>query len=410
MRIAQFVGSLLEPLGGAEQYCLELARWQRDQGHDVTIVTGWVSPGIEKSLAAEGLTVRLVRSRRPYPPDRKGSKPAAVLFHGLDLLGSVRLAAPVRRLLAEPWDVVHVHRFAGFGAAVLRSGRPTVMTVHDYGLVDTTTTLLRHGVEVETAPLVQRLRTRLHSRAVRDVRLIFPTERLREKHVQWGLAMPADTAVIPHGWRGVSSPVEPVETPTAPVVFLFLGKLIATKGVELLLEAWGEGLDKLDQRAGAELWIAGAGPLEESVQAAPVRYLGWLDDTGRRAALAAASVLVLPSTWPENFPLAAAEGVLAGLPLVSTTIAAPPVLHDGVNGLLASPDAAALRAAMQRLLDPAERAAFAAGSRELALELDFDAHGRRVEALYGWSSLSRPGSEISTSSITEGRSITGGGA
>src|SRR4051812_46112052 len=135
MRIAQFVGSLLEPLGGAEQYCLELARWQRDQGHDVTIVTGWVSPGIEKSLAAEGLPVRLVRNWRPYPPDRKGSKPAAVLFHGLDLLGAVRLPARVRRVLAEPWDVVHVHRFAGFGAAVLNSGRPTVMTVHDYGLV-----------------------------------------------------------------------------------------------------------------------------------------------------------------------------------------------------------------------------------------------------------------------------------
>ena len=383
MRIAQFVGSLLEPLGGAEQYCLELARWQRDQGHDVTIVTGWVSPGIEKSLAAEGLPVRLVRSRRPYPPDRKGSKPAAVLFHGLDLLGSVRLAAPVRRLLAEPWDVVHVHRFAGFGAAVLRSGSRTVMTVHDYGLVDTTTTLLRHGREVEVPPLVQRLRTRLTNRSVRSARLIFPTARLRDKHVQWGLSLPPVTDVIPHGWRGASTS----STPTAPVVFLFLGKLISTKGVELMLEAWGEGLP------GAELWVAGAGPLEPAVQAAPVRYLGWLDDTGRRAALAAASVLVLPSTWPENFPLAAAEGVLAGLPLISTTIAAPPVLHDGVNGLLAAPDAASLRRAMEQLLDPAERARLAAGSREIALELDFDTHGRRIEELYAEVS------GISTSSI-----------
>lgn len=375
MRVAQFVGSLLEPLGGAEQYCLELARWQRDHGHDVTIVTGWVSPAIEESLAAEGIAVRVVRSRRPYPPDRKGSRPAAVLFHGLDLLGALRISAPLRRVLDEPWDVVHVHRFAGFGPAMLRSGRPTVMTVHDYGLVDTSTTLLRHGREVDSAPLVQRLRTRLTNRAVRSARLVFPTSRLREKHVQWGLDLPERTEVIPHGWRAAAA--SPSAPSTGPVVFLFLGKLISTKGVELLLDAWGEGIP------GAELWVAGAGELEPLVRAAPnVTALGWLDDAGRRAALAGASVLVLPSTWPENFPLAAAEGVLAGLPLVSTTVAAPPVLHDGVNGLLAAPDAAALRSAMLQLLDPATRERFAAGSRTVALELDFDTHGLRIQALY----------------------------
>lgn len=376
MRIAQLTGSLLEPLGGAEQYCLELARWQRDQGHDVTLVTGWVSPALEASLAAEGLPVRTVRSWRPYPPDRKGSRPPAVLFHALDLLGSVRVAGPVRRILAEPWDVVHVHRFAGLGAAVLRSGRPTIMTVHDYGLVDTTTTLLRHGRELERAPLVQRLRTAFTNRAVRGARLVFPTERLRQKHVQWGLDLPSETAVIPHGWRVTGSATAAASG--GPVIFLFLGKLIEAKGVRLLLQAWGDGMP------GAELWVAGAGELETEVRAArSVRALGWLDDAGRRAALAAASALVLPSTWPENFPLSAAEGVIAGLPVVSTTVAAPPVLHEGLNGVLAEPDAASLRAALEQLLDPAVRERLAAGSREVAASLDFDAHGRRIEELYG---------------------------
>jgi glycosyltransferase involved in cell wall biosynthesis len=374
VRIAQFVGSLLEPLGGAEQYCLELARWQRDQGHDVTIITGWISSGIEMSLAAEGLPVRVVRNWRPYPPDRKGPRLAAALFHGLDLLGAARTPAALRRVLAEPWDVVHVHRFAGFGAAMLRSGRPTVLTVHDYGLVDTSTTLLRHGREVASAPLVQRLRTRVTNRALGSARLVFPTSRLRDKHVQWGLRLPARTEVIPHGWRGSAPTPAPHD---GRVVFLFLGKLIATKGIELLLDAWGEGIP------GAELWIAGAGELEPAVRAAPnVSALGWLDDSGRRAALAAASVLVLPSTWPENFPLAAAEGVLAGLPLVSTTVAAPPVLHDGVNGVLAAPDATALRAAMQLLLDPATREKYAAGSRAVGRAVAVDAHGRRIADLY----------------------------
>ena len=47
MKIAQFVSSFLTPLGGAEQYCLELSRWLRDAGHDVTIITGWISSDLE---------------------------------------------------------------------------------------------------------------------------------------------------------------------------------------------------------------------------------------------------------------------------------------------------------------------------------------------------------------------------
>jgi glycosyltransferase involved in cell wall biosynthesis len=163
-------------------------------------------------------------------------------------------------------------------------------------------------------------------------------------------------------------------------VFLFLGKLIDTKGIDLLLDAWGDGIP------GAELWIAGSGPREVAVDAAAaagrIRKLGWLDETARRAALRAASALVIPSIWPENFQLVAAEGVLAGLPILSTTVAAPPVIDPDVSGLLVGPDAVAIRAGMVRLLDPAVRSRFAAGARARARELDFDLHGERVLAVY----------------------------
>ena len=387
MKIAQFVSSLLTPLGGAEQYCLELSRWLRDAGHEVTIITGWISPEIETRLTGEGIAVRVVPSARPYPPDRKGSRPAALLFHALDLAGTVRASRGVRQVLAEPWDLVHVHRVAGFGAALLRSpAAPVVLTVHDYALVDTSTTLLRGGVEAPRPPLVQRLRTLLVTRAVASAHLIYPSARLREKHERWGLRQRGSASELPHGWRlgepatGAGLDVPAPVDPAGPVVFLFLGKLIDTKGIDLLLQAWGDGIP------GAELWIAGSGPREAAVDAAAsagrIRKVGWLDETARRAALRAASALVLPSIWPENFQLAAAEGVLAGLPILSTTVAAPPVIDPDVSGLLVSPDAAAIRAGMVRLLDPALRSRFAAGARARALELDFDVHGERVLAVY----------------------------
>ena len=385
MRIAQFVSSLLAPLGGAEQYCLELSRWLRDQGHEVTIITGWISPEVEAQLAGEGIDVRVVPSARPYPPDRKGSRPAAVLFHALDLVGTVRASRRVRRALGDGWDLVHVHRVAGFGAGLLRSSPvPTVFTVHDYALVDTSTTLLRHGAEAARPPLVQRVRTAIVNRAIGSTELIYPSARLQAKHEHWGLRPRARTSVLPHGWRlgGTPGPAraEAARPVADPVVFLFLGKLIDTKGVDLLLEAWGDGVP------GAELWIAGSGPRDEAVAAAAatgrVRRLGWLDETARRAALGAVSALVLPSIWPENFQLAAAEGVLAGLPILSTTVAAPPVIDPEVSGLLVTPDAVAIRAGMVRLLDPALRSRLAGGARERAAELDFDVHGERVLGIY----------------------------
>ena len=147
------------------------------------------------------------------------------------------------------------------------------------------------------------------------------------------------------------------------------------------------------------LWIAGSGPREAAVDAAAaagrIRKLGWLDATARRAALASASALVLPSIWPENFQLAAAEGVLAGLPILSTTIAAPPVVDPDVSGLLVTPDAAALRAGMVRLLDPALQSRLAAGARERAKDLDFDVHGERVLGIYA---------ELGTGAATAGAS------
>ena len=376
MRVAHVIGSLLAPLGGAEQYVCELVRAQAAAGHDVTIVTGWASPEVVAELQADGVAVELVPMRRPYPPDRRGSRPAALVFHGLDLLDSLRTPRVLRRTLDRGWDAVHAHRVAGLGAAFLRSTRaPVVVTVHDYSLVDTASSLLRGGVVAARPPLLQRLRTAVMSRAVARARIVFPHEGLRQRHRAWGLRVPERSVVIPHGWRIGDSPRSGESD--GPAVFLFLGKLLPSKGVPLLLEAWGDGIP------GAELWIGGAGPLEDAVARSPhVRHLGWLDAAGRDAALAAAAALVLPSTGPEIFLLAAAEGALAGLPVLSTRVAEPPAVRDGVSGLLVEADAAALRAGMERLMDPAVRSVLGAGARELAADLDFDRHLEHVMALY----------------------------
>jgi glycosyltransferase involved in cell wall biosynthesis len=129
---------------------------------------------------------------------------------------------------------------------------------------------------------------------------------------------------------------------------LFIGRLSAEKGVRTLLEA---------ARLVPEIpvVVAGAGPLESEVRAAPVTYLGRLDQQRLSEALDGAAFSLAPSEWYDNQPFAVLEAFASGRPVVATRIGGlPELVRDEVTGLLVSPHSPAeLAGAMRRLwLDP----------------------------------------------------------
>jgi type III pantothenate kinase len=90
-----------------------------------------------------------------------------------------------------------------------------------------------------------------------------------------------------------------------------------------------------------------------------VRFTGWLDAGQLAQQLADASVVVVPSLWPEPFGLVGIEALAAGRPVVaSATGGIGDWLEDGVSGLSVPPgDAGLLAAALNELLaDPARQA------------------------------------------------------
>ena len=116
--------------------------------------------------------------------------------------------------------------------------------------------------------------------------------------------------------------------------------------------------------------IAGDGPLEAQLQAqidsssAPVRLLGRRCDIADL--LAAADLVVLPSRW-EARSLVAQEALLAGRPLVATSVGGlVQLLGDGAQ-LVPADSVDALDAAVRGLLaDPARRAELADRGRRQA--------------------------------------------
>src|SRR2546430_2553800 len=102
--------------------------------------------------------------------------------------------------------------------------------------------------------------------------------------------------------------------------------------------------------------LGGPGPDEgrlRGMAGSTVTFRGHVERDALPALYADADVLVMPSR-SEPWGMALNEAALAGLPLVSTTSAgaAWDLIDHGVNGFRVRPDdPAALRAALQRLVD-----------------------------------------------------------
>jgi len=382
VRVTHVHSSLVAPLGGAEAYVMTLASAQAARGHSVRIVCGAADAQTVAAAAAAGVTVDVRPVWRPYPADRHGARVIGrLLFHALDLVGALATPAAYRHVQRSS-DVVHVHRFQGIGARVLRSRHSAVVhTTHDYGLVDTRSTTVRDGRWPDRLEWVQRRRAALLWRCARraDV-IVFPSERTRARHLELGF--PVDETllhVVPHGWPRPAGR-DRTRRRSRPR-FVFLGKLEGVKGIHLLLRAWE--LAAID----GELVIAGDGPERGRVEAAAgrtVTYAGWVDGHDKTALIASATALVFPSLWPETFGLVIAESMLLGRPVVATHAAAGSLVRDGENGVVsADTTPAAFAAALQRIAeDSALRRTLARGAAATARELDFALHVSRIDEEY----------------------------
>ncbi len=128
---------------------------------------------------------------------------------------------------------------------------------------------------------------------------------------------------------------------------LFVGRLTEEKGIHTLVNAW-----KLLPHK-PRLKIIGDGPIASHVvQAAAtipgIEWLGACDRAQVQLAMAEATVLILPSTWYEAFPLVIAEAFAAGLPIIASRLGTmAEAIADGRTGLLFAPgNAAGLAAAV----------------------------------------------------------------
>lgn len=161
-----------------------------------------------------------------------------------------------------------------------------------------------------------------------------------------------EVAVIANAVAVPPAPPARAFRPGGALRLLFLGRLHPKKGVEALLDALA-GLP-----GHVTLAIAGQGaPAYEATLAARaarlgldgrVRFLGQCDGAAKLRALAEADAFVLP-TQSENFGIAIAEALAAGLPVITTTAAPWAGLATQGCGWWIAPEPAELPIALRDL-------------------------------------------------------------
>jgi glycosyltransferase involved in cell wall biosynthesis len=176
----------------------------------------------------------------------------------------------------------------------------------------------------------------------------------------------------PHEPRYASDPRDPRDPRQHPDGgvrrILFAGRVVKPKGLGVLIRAV--------RAVDAELVVCGDGMQLAAMRRLArrlgverrVRFRGWLDPEQLARELASASVVAIPSLWPEPFGLVGIEALAAGRPVVaSLTGGIPDWLEDGVTGVGVQPgDVRGLTRALDALLaDPERQQAIGAAGREM---------------------------------------------
>jgi glycosyltransferase involved in cell wall biosynthesis len=355
-------------------------RWTRDGGVATHVVSS------AAALAGSDVDVHVLAARLELT-----ERIAGVTLHHAPHLFDVGASPEVRigdaRALSP--DVIHLHQFEDPDVvSFMQAGSPIVISVHGYSACTSGVHYFRPGQEC-TRPhgpgcipnlllrgcahgrnpasfpgAYARVTRGLH--ALRHADLVISYSSAVDRHLSVnGLTR---RAIVP---LFATIPARSAGGHAARRRVVFAGRVVRTKGVDVLIRA--------ARSVQAEFVICGDGGRLEAMQELArrlgveerVRFTGWLSAEDLALELAEASVVVMPSLWPEPAGLVGIEAQAAGRPVIaSSTGGVGDWLQDGVNGLCVRPgDARDLARALDELLDdPDRQAAMGAAGRQIVGE------------------------------------------
>jgi glycosyltransferase involved in cell wall biosynthesis len=334
-------------------------------------------------LARHGIDVRVLAARIETEEDL----PGITLYRCPDLFND---DAPMARRIGEAIsfgpDLIHLHQVDRPDLVrAMRKSAPVVISAHVYSACTSGVYYFQPGQECTRAHgpgcvfnLVARGCAHTHNLKPLPTRYKHASRRvaaLRAADLVLSYSSAVDRHLAANGL--LRRQLVPFPATVAPKLgaghdtrrrVVFAGRIVAQKGVAVLIRA-ARDVD-------GEFVICGDGRELQAMRRLALRmgvqdrvlFKGWLTSEQLAQEFADASVVVVPSLWPEPFGLVGIEALAAGRPVIaSATGGIEDWLDDGVSGLCVKPgDVEDLAQALNKLLaDPDRQRTMGIAGREM---------------------------------------------
>ena len=340
------------PFRGGETIAYNTFKMLQDAGHEVVYMAADRKPYFEENYEYSKYFIKDITSVKAYL-----KRPYAYYYN-------FEAKRNVNKLLDDfQPDLVHIHNvITCFSPAVLECLKnvPTIMTVHDSGIICPASTLMYKNKQMCTniyckkGNIINCLLNKCDSGKLepsirKTLRAYFITKNLKyiDKYITPSdalkkLILQADIGIKEEDITTINTFIKTegkAPNYTNEGYFLYLGAVTKEKGLIYLLDAFK------DMPENIKLHIAGKGRDEEEIKQyakdnniTNVEFLGFISDEERDKQNKNCIATILPCNWFENCPSVPLEGYIYGKPAIASDIGGiPEHVKNNETGFLFEP-------------------------------------------------------------------------
>jgi glycosyltransferase involved in cell wall biosynthesis len=330
---------------GGEEKSVDRAYAHLGENHEISRCffesREWTQPGAPSKLSQLARLYYNPTARRRFAAAVEKHQPDVALFHNIYPVGSPALyhTAWQRRVPV----IQYLHNFRPFsaGGTLYAKGQLLPEALRGNYWREIRLGAWQDSV-VRTAFFALMLKLLHRSGWLESVKAwIAISEFMRDRLIEAGMD-PGKIWALRHSWDAM--PAAPA--PEDGGYYLFLGRLVELKGIEVMLQAW----DDLHRQLGPQtppLHIGGEGPMEpivkQHMQSNPsIRFLGLINGQKKADALRRCRALLAPSIWWEPLGLVVYEAYDYGKPVLAARAGGlTETVEPGMTGLTHAPGSVA---------------------------------------------------------------------